>query len=128
MNGIQKTIHWTPRIISVLAIIFVSLFALDAFHADTPVWRQVADFFIHLIPSFILIGLLILAWRWPLLGGVIIALIGLVFSPIIFIHNYNMNHSIGMSLSVILMITFPFILAGILFILDYFRLRKSNEV
>ena len=79
----------------------------------------------HLIPSFGLIILLIVAWKWELIGGIIFALIGLGFSPFIFIHNYRMNQSVWMSLSVILMITVPFIIVGILFILSH-RMKNKN--
>ena len=120
-----KVLHWTPRIICILAIIFISLFALDSFSPDLTVWQQIGAFLIHLIPSFILIALLIVAWKWEFIGGIIFTLIGLGFSPFIFKHNYNMNHSVGMSLGIILMVTFPFVVVGILFIMSYFMKKKN---
>jgi len=77
------------------------------------------DILMHLIPSFILLAIFLVAWKWELIGGIIFVAIGLLLTPLIYIHNYNMNGSVWMSLGVILMITFPFILMGILFILDY---------
>lgn len=111
-----KVYHWLPRVIGILAILFISLFALDSFTAEISVWQQIIGFFIHLIPSFILLIFLIIAWKWEYTGGVIFILIGLVFSPIVFAINYNMNHSIWMSLGVISIITIPFVIVGILFI------------
>ena len=51
--------------------------------------------------------------------------IGLGFSPLIFIHNYKMNHSVGMSLGIITAITIPFVVVGLLFLISN-RLKKKN--
>ena len=120
-----KVFHWLPRIICILAILFVSLFATDVFVEKDTLGQQFIAFFIHLIPSFILIALLILAWNWEKIGGIIFTIIGIGLSPFIYQHNYKMNHSVAMSLLIILMITFPFVLVGILFILSHFKKKKS---
>ncbi|MHA2237929.1 MAG: DUF7670 domain-containing protein [Candidatus Hodarchaeales archaeon] len=117
--------HWSPRILCVLAILFISLFAADSFAPGLTIWQQLGAFFIHLIPSFILLALLIVAWKWERIGGIIFMVIGFGLSPFIFMLNYNRNHSIGMSLGIILAITFPFIAVGILFIISHF-MKKRN--
>jgi hypothetical protein len=118
--------HWLPRIICILAILLVSLFASDAFTSGLTILHQIGDFLIHLIPSFILLAVLIIAWKWELIGGIIFIIIGLALSPYIFTMNYSRNHSFGMSLAIILIITFPFIVAGILFIVSYFLKKKKQ--
>ncbi|NBO70329.1 MAG: hypothetical protein EBU66_05020 [Bacteroidetes bacterium] len=116
------------RIISILAIAFVSLFAMDAFGHGTW-WEQLQDFFMHMIPTFILIGILAIAWRWELIGGIIYIVIGLVLAPIIFKHNLAMNHDILKSLWVILIINAPFIAAGTLFVIsDYQQKKQLNSI
>jgi hypothetical protein len=120
-----KVFHWIPRILCILAILFISMFALDAFNPELTIRQQIGDFLMHLIPSFGLIILLIVAWKWEYMGGIIFILIGLGFSPFVFMHNFKMNQSVWMSLSIILMITFPFIIVGILFILSH-RMKKKN--
>jgi hypothetical protein len=125
MKTSLKVIHWLPRVICILAILFISMFAVDAFAPGLSIWKQLVDFIIHLIPSYILIALLIVAWKWEYIGGIVFTAIGLGLSPFIFIHNYHMNHSVGMSLGIIMLITFPFIVVGILFILSHF-LKKKN--
>jgi hypothetical protein len=120
-----QVLHWSPRILCIMAILFVSLFAADAFAPGLTIWQQLSDFLMHLIPSFILLACLIVAWKKELIGGIIFTLIGLGFSPFVFQHNYNMNHSVGMSIGIILMITFPFVIVGVLFIMSYF-LKKKN--
>ena len=119
-----KVFHWLPRIICILAILFVSIFAADAFGPELTVWQQLGAFVLHLIPSFILLGFLIVAWKWEYIGGIIFIIIGLGLSPLIFIHNYKMNNSIWMSLGVIAIITIPFAIVGILFIISHFLKKK----
>ena len=126
VSGKSKIYFWLPRIICILAILFISIFALDAFDPNHTIWQQIGDFLMHLIPSFILTALLIIAWKWELTGGIIFTIIGLGLSPVVFIHNYNMNHSIWMSLGVICSITLPFAIVGILFIMSY-SYSKGNE-
>ena len=124
MSATIKLFHWTPRIICILAILFVSLFALDAFEPGLTLWQQIGAFLIHLIPSFILLAILVVAWKWENIGGIIFIIIGLALSPFVFNMNFKMTHSIWMSLGIILMITIPFVVVGILFLMSYNRKRK----
>jgi len=120
-------LHWLPRLICILAISFISLFALDAFAPGLNIWQQLVGFMMHLIPSFVLIIFLIIAWRWELAGGIIFALIGIIMTPFIYLHNRNINHfSISQCLNIVLMITFPFIIVGVLFILSFFKAHKQK--
>lgn len=123
----RTIIHWSARIISIAAIVFVSLFALDSFATELSLKEQLIGFAIHMIPSFVLLAILIVAWKWELAGGIIYVLIGLVLSPLLFVYNYRVNHSVGISLSIILFITFPFLLAGVLFILSHIKMNRFSE-
>jgi hypothetical protein len=125
--GLSKVVYWIPRVLSILAILFISIFALDAFeHGDT-IWQKLGAFFMHLIPSFILTALLVYAWRHEKWGGIIFLLIGLIFSPIIFNWNYRMNNSVWISLGIIASITLPLVVVGILFLVHYTMKRKSSN-
>ena len=109
-----------------LSIAFISLFAFDAFSPDKTILQQLKDFAVHITPSIILIFLLILAWHNELVGGILFSLIGLGFSPAIFLQNYRMNNSVIMSLGIVFIITFPFLIIGILFIYSYRAKRKAH--
>ena len=121
-----KVFHWLPRIICILAILFVSIFAADAFSPELTIWQQLGAFIIHLIPSFILLAFLIVVWKWEYIGGIIFIIIGFGTSPFVFMLNYKMNDSIWMSLGIILVITIPFVIVGILFIVSHFRKKKES--
>jgi len=125
MKTSLKVLYWVPRITCILAILFISLFAADAFAPGFTIWQQLQDFFFHLIPSFVLLGFLVLAWKRELIGGIIFTVLGIVFTPFIFALNYNRNHSLTLSLAIILLITVPFIIVGILFTLSHYLERKE---
>ena len=128
MTTTLKIIHWIPRILCILAIAFIELFAMDSFDPRLSVPEQMLHFLMHSIPAIILIIFLVTAWKWELIGGMIFMIIGIGFSPLIFSMNYHMNHSVWISLGIIASITFPFILIGALFILCHFMKKKQiNE-
>ena len=108
-----------------LAILFIGMFALDAFQPGLTIWQQLGGFLMHLIPSFILLAILLVAWKWEFVGGLIFTIIGLVFTPIIFIHNYRMNESLWMSVGIVLMITIPFVVVGVLFMVSHYKKKKT---
>ena len=70
-KGMKKILYWAPRVLSILFAIFISLFALDVFDGDHSFWETLLALLIHLIPVYILVGGLILAWRWPWIGAIL---------------------------------------------------------
>jgi len=120
-------IYWLPRIICIIAILFISVFALDSFQEGLTLREQLQAFAMHLIPSFILLIFLIIAWKWEIAGGIFFLLIGIGISPMIYMHNFRMNGSVWMSLGVLGMITVPFIMAGLLFILGGVSKNKRTK-
>lgn len=125
-----RLFHWLPRIICILAILFVSMFALDAFAPELTFWQQIGGFLLHLIPSYIMIVLLIVAWKWEYVGGIIFTILGFGFSVSVFLLNYNRNHfSAAQSLINTLIVAIPFVLVGILFMVsDNKKKRKITEI
>ena len=125
-SSLAAMIRYLPRILCILAILFVSMFALDAFSPGISFWRQIARFLMHMIPSFVLIIVLIIAWKHELTGGILLALIGLAASPFVYSINYNRLHSVWKSVQVIALITVPFIIIGALFIVSYYLHRTKK--
>ena len=123
-----KIIHWSPRIICILAILFISLFAGEAFDSGVTFWQKIGVFLMHLIPSFILLIFLTIAWKWEFIGGIIFLVIGLGFSPYIFMHNYNMKHSVALTLLTVMCITMPFVVVGILFLISHSMKKKNLSI
>ncbi len=126
MKPYQKILRWTPRILCIIAILFISMFAFDAFSPEMTIWQNLGSLLMHLLPSFVLIAFLVVAWTWELTGGILIALVGLAATPFIYNLNFQRTHSVSTSVGVILMVTLPFIITGVLFIISYYVNRKTR--
>ena len=126
MKPYRKILRWTPRVMFIIAILFVSMFALDAFSPEMTFWQNLAGFLIHLIPTFVLIAVLIVAWKWELLGGILSTVMGLALTPVIFNFNNRPGNTVGQTLGIALMVTLPFIVAGILFLVSQY-VNKSHR-
>ena len=66
----EKIIFWLPRVLVIILILFVSMFAFDVFAEYQGVELLIA-LFMHLVPSFILIIILIAAWKFELIGAIL---------------------------------------------------------
>lgn len=104
----KKVIYWFPRVVSVLFICFIGLFALDVF--EQPRWFLAL--LIHLIPNYILIILTVIAWKNELFGGLLYILAGLIV--------------LGVYQSGMLVLAIPPIFIGLLFLVDryYFKYNR----
>jgi hypothetical protein len=125
MKTSDNILHWTPRILCILAILFLSMFALDSFSPERTFWQNTSAFLMHLIPSFALLAVLVIAWKREITGGIILTIVGLAFCIFIFVINFKRTHSATTSLLIVLTLSIPFVLAGILFILSGFRKKKE---
>jgi len=68
-----------PRVLAILLAAFVGLFALDVFSEGYSFWEALVGFVIHLMPTWLILGALALAWRWERLGGVVFIALGVFF-------------------------------------------------
>jgi hypothetical protein len=66
-------------------------------------------------------------WKGGLIIGIIILVFGIIFSVYIFIHNYDMNHSVLGTMFITLIISIPFVLVGILFIRNHYKMIKHHN-
>jgi hypothetical protein len=64
-----KFLFWTPRVLCIAYAIFLSLFALDVFGAGKGFWKTLVALAVHLIPTFIVLIVLTIAWRWEWVGA-----------------------------------------------------------
>ncbi len=129
MKTSTKVIRWTARILCILAILLLSLLALDSFSSERTFWQNAGAFLMHLMPSFVLLAILIVAWKWEYLGGIILIVAAVVFGVFVFSINYNQRHvSLMESIIIVSMVCLPFLLAGILFIICHFRSKKEQSV
>jgi hypothetical protein len=80
MKNMRKNWLWfVPRVLGVLFILFVSMFALDIFGMGYDFWQTVLGLTMHLLPSFFLVAALIVAWRWGRIGSVFYLAFGVAY-------------------------------------------------
>ena len=70
-----RLLLWSPRILGILASVFIGMFALDAFSPGKSFFEALPDFLVHLTPAFVLLALVGASWRRAWIAGV--AFIGL---------------------------------------------------
>jgi hypothetical protein len=65
----SRFLFWSPRILSNAFAVFLSLFALDVFQEAHGFWAVLPALLMHLIPTFVVVGFLLAAWRWEWVGA-----------------------------------------------------------
>jgi len=121
---VSKLLYWTPRVIGILFAVFISIFALDVFAEEYTFWTTVCALFIHLVPTYLIIGALLIAWKWEKIGGCLfLGLAGLYFIMIL----DNLMRGQTNVLWGFLLIGGPVILMGALFILNEVDLKKMAK-
>ncbi|MDP3997447.1 MAG: hypothetical protein U1C49_01750 [Candidatus Andersenbacteria bacterium] len=68
--NIKKIAYWLPRILSVAFVLFLSIFALDVF-GEYSGWQVLLALFMHLLPSFVLLAVMVVAWKHDLVGAAV---------------------------------------------------------
>lgn len=113
----NKLLYWSTRILAILAILFFFLFSFDCF-GNGSIKEQVICFLMHNIPAFILIVILLIAWRREMAGGVMFILAA--FAGSFFFRVFSGNPAALIVLS-------PLLLIGILFILQDGMFMKKRD-
>ena len=117
---INPWLFWAPRVLTILFILYISMFSLDIFDGHYGFWGTIVGLLMHNIPSFVMIVLLIIAWRYEWVGAV--GYIGLALLYMIFTSS---RVDLLMALSWSLMIAGPAILIAVLWGLNW-HWKKRN--
>lgn len=80
-KSVRGGFFWAPRILTILFALFLSVFALDVFTDTKGFLQTLTALVLHLMPTFLVVVLLALAWRWELIG--VIAFAGLAITYIV---------------------------------------------
>lgn len=112
----HKWFTWVARGIAIAGIAFISIFALDVFEPGRSVVWIVTALFMHLIPAFVLLAILAVAWRFELVGG--LAYLAICVVPFAFLPNEVWVNAT---------LAAPFALSGALFVAAHFAARRSGH-
>jgi len=78
-NKIGKFIYWSPRILASLFVVFLALMSLDVFEIKASIWQILGGLFMHNIPTLILLAVLVISWKYEMVGGVVFILAGISY-------------------------------------------------
>jgi len=115
MSTQNKILYYLPRTIGLLSILFISSFALDVFTEDESLLNILLGLLMHLIPSFVLLAILAIAWKFERLGGILFVLISL--TPFLLLSN---------ELWVNVLLGAPFLVTGSLFLFHDWQISKGQ--
>jgi hypothetical protein len=124
---VSKFIFWTPRILSICFILFLTLFSLDVFDGNYGFWGTLLALFMHNIPTLVLVAVLAISWKHEIVGGIAFVLAGLLYllQLVITIIKNPPFHWYYLSWSLI--IAGPAFLIGILFLVGWYKKRKFRS-
>ena len=112
---LNKVLFWTPRIFGILSILFMMMFSLDCFEMGGT--DALICLVMHNIPAFIIILVMVVAWKWELLGGILFVIVS--FAGAVYFNGFGGNWGV-------MPVMAPFLLSGILFLVHYFLyIRKK---
>jgi hypothetical protein len=77
---VKQLLFWLPRVLTILFALFLSVFALDVFDEGYEFWGTVVALFMHLIPTWIVLVVLAVSWRWEWVGAVLFVALGLLYA------------------------------------------------
>ena len=99
--------RWLPRLLAILYGLFLSLFAFDSWEG-VGFWEGLAGFIVHLMPVYMVAFVLVVAWRWRVLGGLLFIVLAAGF-PLAFGWR---------EAETLLLLALPPVVSGGLFLLD----------
>jgi hypothetical protein len=97
---------------------FLSLFALDVFSEGYGFWEAILALLIHLIPVYIVVIALGIAWRWEWVGAILFIALALFY----LVWSWGRFHW-----SAYLVISGPLVLLSILFLFNWIYRAQSNN-
>lgn len=76
---VDRTLFWTPRILTIAFAAFLAIFALDVFDEARGLVQTATALFLHLTPTFLILLFLALAWRREWIAAIAFAALGALY-------------------------------------------------
>jgi hypothetical protein len=113
----NRIVYWTSRILGILVVLYACKNVPD-YALPGKLWREsAASILVHLIPAFILIGVLAISWRREWIAGMVFVLLGILrFGKDIAASNYDHFWLASVGL-----------LIGVLFLMSWRERRSSGS-
>ena len=99
--------------------VFLSMFALDVFDEGYGFWKTILALFMHLVPTWIVLAVLAISWRWEWAGALLFTCLGTWY----LVSTWGRMHW-----PAYLLISGPLFLVGAMFLIDWmYRTRLATK-
>ena len=115
----SKFIYWTPRILSIIFLLFLAIFSLDVFEPGLRFSQILLGLFMHNLPVIILFIILWISWKYEIVGGIAFILAGLLYIVLLMRNPFEWY-----MLSWVIQISGIAFFIGILFLINWFKNKK----
>ncbi len=119
-----KFVYWTPRVLSILFILFLALLSLDILDMKLGFWGTIVGLTMHNIPVFVLTIILIISWKHEIVGGIAFILVGISYIVMVLINIATTGFQ-WYYLAWALQISGIAFFIGIMFLVGWFKRKKS---
>ena len=109
-TGMKRVLFWAPRVLCILFALFLGLFALDVFNEGYGFGETMLALLVHLGPVYIVLIVLVVAWRWEWVGATLFTALALFY----LVWSWGRFHW-----SAYLAISGPLALLGVLFLFNW---------
>jgi hypothetical protein len=75
----KRVLFWIPRVLCILFAMFLSMFALDVFSEGYGFGETILALLIHLVPTYVVVIALVIAWRWEGVGAILFITLALFY-------------------------------------------------
>jgi hypothetical protein len=125
MSDHRSFFYWLPRVLGIAFALFLMLFTFDAWEGTSSFWEGLLGWFIHMLPVFIVLFVLVVAWARPRIGGSLFLLLGAGFA-VFFGERWDGQWTDA--LISFLIISGPLFLLGALFLLESRRIPPQPSL
>lgn len=96
-----RFLFWSPRILGIAFALFISIFALDVFGEARGLWATALALLIHLIPAFLVLAVVAIAWRREWVGAFVFTALALIYSASVLPRHWDWATFIALPMVVI---------------------------
>lgn len=119
----DEFVVWTPRILSILLILFLAVFSLDVLGRHLGFWGTAFGLLFHNLPPLFLLLVLWVSWRHEIIGGIFFTLAAVLWVAWAFTR-FHMDLRF---FSVFSKIACPALLTGAFFLARCFEKRRNKH-
>lgn len=111
-------LFWKPRILGIVYVAVLAFFSLEVFTYGYGPQDFIYAFFLRLTPALVVVFILLIAWRWEEIGGILFVLLGITL-----LYRYGSEN-----LLTNFIIAAPLLLVGALFIANSLMGNKFKHL